>query len=75
LFLDCFFFFFFPFRVSAARGSDDDLELLMSKMPCRRKYYMSASQKLPPRRGKLRHSDHHLSRITQMVSLNKKPDT
>lgn len=38
-------FFFFPFRVSAVRGSDNDLELLMSKVLCRRKYYMSASQK------------------------------
>lgn len=36
-------FFFFTFRVSAARGSDNDLELLISKMLCRRKYYMSVS--------------------------------
>ncbi|KAM6342983.1 uncharacterized protein FN964_010883 isoform 3-T4 [Alca torda] len=32
-------------RVSAARGSDRGLELLMSKVLCRRKYYMSDSQK------------------------------
>lgn len=27
------------------RASDNDLELLMSEMLCRRKYYMSVSQK------------------------------
>lgn len=46
-----FIFYFFPiplpisFRVFAMRGSDNDLELLMSEMLCRRKYYMSVSQK------------------------------